>query len=190
MKTEDRRVQRTRALLQNALVAAIADKGYDSVTVQDIIDRANVGRSTYYAHFRDKEDLLRSGLGEFRSSLVARQREPAPAGARDGLLGFSLGVFEHAYSHRHVYKAMAGHDSVAIVQRQMQRIFVELVRNDLKAFAPRAAAASFDLVVQYVVGALLSTVVWWLDHNARQSPAEIDAFFRQLTIPAVKAALG
>ena len=185
MKTEDRRVSKTRALLQGALVSMIAEKGYEEVTVQDIIDRANVGRSTFYAHFRDKEDLLRSGLGEFRASLVAQR-----TGSPDRLLGFSLGVFEHAYGHRHVYKAVAGRQSAAIVFRQMQRIFTELVRSDLKAFAPRAVRqAKFDLSVEYVVGALLATITWWLDHDARQTPAEIDAMFRQLTIPGIKAAL-
>ena len=186
MKTEDRRVRKTRALLQGALVSLIAEKGHEAVTVQDIIDRANVGRSTFYAHFRDKEDLLRAGLGEFRASLVAQG-----TGSSDRLLGFSLGVFEHAYDHRHVYKAMAGRQGAAIVFREMQRMFTEVVRSDLKAVAPRAARqVNFDLVVEYVVGALLATITWWLDHNARQTPAEIAAMFRQLTLPGIKAALG
>ena len=54
-KAPDRRVQRTRKLLQDALMALILEKGYEAVTIQDIIDRANVGRSTFYAHFLDKQ---------------------------------------------------------------------------------------------------------------------------------------
>ncbi len=185
-KTEDRRVKRTRATLRSALVSLIVEKGYDSVTVQDIIDRANVGRSTFYAHFRDKEDLLRSGFGELRAELISRNAEP-PGGR---LLSFSLGVFEHAYGHRHVYKAMVGRETIAVVQRQLQRLFSELVRNDLKAFAPNAEREpAFDLLVHYAVGALLATVTWWLDQNARETPQEIDKLFRQLTIPGIRAAL-
>src|SRR5687767_3562998 len=60
----DRRVRRTRRLVQQALVELILEKGYDAVTVTDIIDRADVGRSTFYAHFTDKQDVLFSNLDE------------------------------------------------------------------------------------------------------------------------------
>jgi len=72
MKTErvDRRVQRTRQLLNEALMSLIVEKGYEAITVQDIIDRANLGRSTFYAHYQDKEDLLLSGMEKIVHSLV------------------------------------------------------------------------------------------------------------------------
>src|SRR5688572_21995012 len=58
----DRRVQKTRKLLQDALVELVAEKGYEAVTIREILDRANVGRSTFYAHFQDKDQLLHSIL--------------------------------------------------------------------------------------------------------------------------------
>src|SRR5690242_18084253 len=66
-KPVDRRVERTRQSLQNALSELILEKGYEHVTVQDVIDRANVGRSTFYAHFEDKEQLLLSGFEPLRA---------------------------------------------------------------------------------------------------------------------------
>jgi AcrR family transcriptional regulator len=66
----DRRVQRTRALLRDALMSLIAEKGYRAITVQNIIDRANLGRSTFYAHYQDKEDLLLSGMEEHVHNLI------------------------------------------------------------------------------------------------------------------------
>ena len=63
---EDRRVQRTRELLRGALFSLIREKGFEVLTVQDIIDRANVGRATFYAHFDNKEDLLLSGFDVLR----------------------------------------------------------------------------------------------------------------------------
>ena len=68
-KAIDRRVQRTRQLLQDALISMMIEKGYEATTVQDIIDRANVGRVTFYAHFADKETLLSSRLEDVRSFL-------------------------------------------------------------------------------------------------------------------------
>lgn len=78
MKTEsvDRRVQRTRQLLNRALMALIVEKGYESITVQDIIYRAKVGRSTFYAHYQDKDDLLLSGMEEVVHSLVQDVENP------------------------------------------------------------------------------------------------------------------
>src|SRR5262245_57855262 len=65
----DRRVRRTRRLLREALLSLTLEKGYDQVTVQEVLDRADVGRATFYAHFTDKDDLLISGLLELRDSL-------------------------------------------------------------------------------------------------------------------------
>ena len=76
----DRRVQRTRESLHRALIALMIEKGYDAVTVGDIVDRANVGRSTFYAHYTDKEDLFDSGFKNFSKQLLGYQR--ALAGLR------------------------------------------------------------------------------------------------------------
>src|SRR5439155_5720061 len=71
----DRRVQRSRQLLQDALIAMMIEKGYEATTVQDIIDRANVGRATLHAHFADQETLLTSRLEDLRGLLIERQRQ-------------------------------------------------------------------------------------------------------------------
>src|SRR6266498_992647 len=72
-KTEDRRIQRTRALLLSALLDLIVERGYEDVSVQDIVDRANVGRSTFYKHFLDKRELLLSGVDGLQE-LLTQQR--------------------------------------------------------------------------------------------------------------------
>ena len=71
----DRRVSRTRTALQQAHLGLILKQGYETTTVEDICEAANVGRSTFYAHFRGKDDLKRSGLDQLRAQLLARQRE-------------------------------------------------------------------------------------------------------------------
>ena len=74
-RAEDRRIQRTQQLLRGALLSLIQEKGFEGLSVQDIIDRANVGRATFYAHFDNKEDLLASGIEGLKASLKERQRQ-------------------------------------------------------------------------------------------------------------------
>ena len=102
----DRRVARTRATLHRALMSLILKKGYEAVTVEDICDAANVGRSTFYAHYTSKDDLKRSGLEHLRTALVDQHRDAlATPEDRDRRLGFSLPMFEHARDHIDLYRA-------------------------------------------------------------------------------------
>src|SRR5262245_63211196 len=126
-KAPDRRVQRTRKLLQDALMALILEKGYEAVTIQDIIDRANVGRSTFYAHFLDKQQLLLSGFEQLRVELAQQQHAAVDVSGERGL-GFSLAMFEHACSYRPVWRALIGTQGGAVVRKQMQQMLTDLVR--------------------------------------------------------------
>src|SRR5260370_4624614 len=106
----DRRSARTRRALHEALISLILRKGYDAITVQEIIDQADIGRATFYAHYRGKEDLLRGGFDALRAELkAARGTALSKRGAgQDGPLVFSLAMFEHACAYRDVYRAMVG----------------------------------------------------------------------------------
>ena len=190
-KAQDRRVPRTRKLLQDALMALILEKGYEAVTVQDIIDRANVGRSTFYAHFLDKQALLLSGLDQLRVFL-AQQQPAAVAAPGAPRLRFSLALFEHACSYRPVYWALVGTQSGAVVRKHIQQMLTDLVRDELAALAPRDAAAPIprEIVVRYTVSAFMGLLSWWADHEAPETAAQMDAIFQQLTLPGVLAGLG
>src|SRR5438874_8551164 len=106
----DRRIARTRATLRHALNFPILKKGYEAITITDICDAANVGRSTFYAHYTSKDDLKRSSFEPLRRLLVDRQKEAlATAGGSSGRsLSFSLIMFEHARDHRDHYRALVG----------------------------------------------------------------------------------
>lgn len=191
MERIDRRVERTRQLLKSALLALIREKGFEALSVQDIIDRANVGRATFYAHFDNKEDLLVSGLEEFRTFIRDHERRALQAaGGHDGrTLLFSREVFAHASEHLDVFRAMIGKRSGAIVQRVFQRILVELVRDDLRATMPRAVprGPAADPIVHYIAGAFWGLLSWWVDAKVRMSVDEIDALFRRLAVQGLLA---
>ncbi len=147
MKAPDRRVQRTRHLLQEAMIAMIIEKGYEATTVQDIIDRANVGRATFYAHFADKETLLHSRLEDLRSFLRDQQRQ------KPGSLGFSLVLLEHAGDNLALWRRIAGRGSGAFAMQRIERLIADLAAVDLKALAFKGTAEQRELAVQYIAGA-------------------------------------
>jgi len=175
-KTVDRRVQRTRRLLQDAFVATVIEKGYEAATVQDIIDRADVGRATFYAHFADKQTLLTSRLEDLRGLLLAQQRQSPDS------LGFSLAMLEHARSHLAMYRAIVGHESGAFIIQRIHRTIADLAANDVNALAAKASPQRRQLAVEFVAGAFMAVLTWWLDQGAALAPAEVDAIFRRLVL--------
>ena len=185
----DRRVIRTRGVLQHALTSLILKKGYEAITIQDICDEANVGRSTFYAHYTSKDDLKRNGFEHLRKELVDRQREAQAASGeiKDRSLSFSLTMFEHARDHIDLYRALVGGRGGAVSLGQIRQILSDLVRNELAATDGRNAADDVprELVVQYVVGAFMAVMTWWLDGGAKLPPKRIDAMFRRLAAEGI-----
>ena len=185
----DRRIPRTRAMLQHALTSLILRKGYEAITIQDVCDEANVGRSTFYAHYTSKDDLKRSGFERLRKELVDRQREAqaTPGDISDRSLGFSLTMFEHARDHIDLYRALVGGRGGTVSLGQIRQILSDLVRNEFTAIAGKNSVDTVprELVVQYVVGAFMAVMTWWLDGGAKLPPKRIDAMFRRLATEGI-----
>ncbi|MBY3225389.1 TetR/AcrR family transcriptional regulator [Rhizobium laguerreae] len=174
----DRRVARTRAALHRALISLILEKGYDLITVEEICHAANVGRSTFYLHYTGKDDLKQHGLDGLRRQLA----EAAARAGRGGTFGFSLPMFEHAHDHIDLYRALAGSRGGTVALGTIRQILSDLVRDDLAANSGKhiSDAIPRELVVQYVVGAFMAALTWWLDGGATLPPHRIDAMFRRL----------
>jgi len=177
-------VRRTRALLQNALMTSMIEKGYEATTVQDIIDRADVGRSTFYTHFADKETLLGSRLDDLRDSLAREQQlalaARGGAGARG--LGFSLPMLEHARSHLPVYTMIVGRESGGFVFQRLHTMIADLAAVDIRALGLQQTPSQRELAVEFIAGAFMSVLRWWADRGAKLEPAEVDAIFRRLVM--------
>jgi len=188
-KALDRRISRTRATLQHALNSLIHKKGYEAITIKDICEAANVGRSTFYAHYTSKDDLRRSGFEPLRKLLIDRQRE-ALATARDDKsrsLAFSLPMFEHARDHRDHYRALVGSRGGTLSLTTIRKILSDLVRDELAEGGGKNSADALprELVIQYVVGAYMAVMTWWLDGGAKLPPERIDAMFRRLATEGI-----
>jgi AcrR family transcriptional regulator len=168
------------------------EKGYEAITVQDIIDRADVGRATFYAHFADKHTLLVSRLEDLRASLVERQRETLSRGGGSNgsrAFSFSRALLDHAADGLPLWKAIAGAGSGAFVLRRLHEIVAYLVRTDLSAMGMTRASAQRDMLTQHVAGAFMAVMTWWLDVGTKLSAEEVDATFRRIVMEGLPRGL-
>lgn len=146
----DRRVRRTRARLHQALSDLIAEKGYERTTVQDILDRADVGRSTFYHHYSTKDDLLLSGL---RDALAVTTRSAASA-EDQALLAPLRPLFEHVEGHSQLHRAILGGCATSLAYRAGRRMLAETIIASLRDGLIIEDEIQFDLTITYIVDAL------------------------------------
>ena len=177
----DRRVARTRGLLQHALITLIMEKGYDAITIEDICEKANVGRSTFYGHYASKADLKRSGMETIRRQIMEHRRlaHGGPAGHDTGTFGIGLPMFEHARDHLDLYRATVGSQAGAMAVGIVRDMLSDLVRQELGDI-DIADPEAREFRVQFIVGGFVSVLTWWLDRDAVPDPAKMDAMFRHL----------
>jgi len=187
---EDRRIQKTHHLLRGALVSLISEKPYDSIIVKEILDRANVGRSTFYTHFRDKDDLLVSGIHEMLRP-VHSTAQPVTGKGRDRILWFSLPIFEYHYQHRHAGGDRIGPRGRAILHDHLRRVLADViagaVKKGIRDGRKPSRSIPADLLSEYVASAFVLVLNWWLDRGMPQSAAEINDVFYKLIAPTLAA---
>jgi AcrR family transcriptional regulator len=180
----DRRVARSRRALKEALTDLILEQGYETVTVQDVIDRADVGRSTFYAHFPDKDDLL--------MAILADLEMPAPDHTTwtpdDPAFDWTLELFRHFGSGRRLFKAVAGSQSGALARREAIRRLEDLARAELSRLqaAKKLDAFRLEMVVRFLVGTFIGFMDWWMREENEHLPADqVDHAFRSLVLPGI-----
>jgi AcrR family transcriptional regulator len=175
----DERIRRTHERLGSALVELIQEKPIDDVTVQEVLDRASVGRSTFYLHFRDKNDLLLSQLEKFleimSTALSARKEESrrvVPVAE----------MFEHIGNQKKVYRALADSDRLNDFFDLAQGYFARGIQQRLRESKRLAKLSQRDLAARAfaLAGSLLSLLRWWIDRGAKEPPRAMDELFHRM----------
>lgn len=181
----DRQIQRTQQFLLNALIELILEKGYEKITVQDIIDRANVGRTTFYSHFQDKEDLLLSGFEKLGDVFENFRSESSP---EKSVWDFSLALFRHAEEQRQAFKALFGKQAGAVMLSHFQQAMIAYLKEGFQAtFRKKKQPIPLDVFVQYLFSAFLGLLTWQLDNDSPYSAEQMNDFYRQLVQPGIDA---
>ncbi|HEX6649148.1 MAG TPA: TetR/AcrR family transcriptional regulator [Pyrinomonadaceae bacterium] len=175
----DARVRRTRNALGDALIALMQEKPFDTITVQDVLERAHVSRSTFYTHYSDKDDLLMSDAEEFFESLSMAL---SAHGDKSDRVFPVQEFFAHLAEVQPFFKALVKsgryQENMDLARghfaRGIERRFAELPRGKSIPANDRPAIAFAH------AGALLSLLSWWLDRGMRESPAQMDELFHRI----------
>ncbi|MFL6551672.1 MAG: TetR/AcrR family transcriptional regulator [Povalibacter sp.] len=184
----DRRTVRTRSLLENAFHRLLQTADYESITVEDICAHSKVGRSTFYNHFRNKDDLKRGALDHLRADLLEFQRQ-ASAGAEldQGFFAFAVPLFEHAREHVTDYRVLKHGRGGRVALSRIREIVWELVANELAAESPADGGATINQYrIAFITGACMALLTRWLADGARTPSAEMSALFRQMARAALR----
>ncbi len=175
----DRRVRHTRDALGDALLTLMQEKPFKTITVQQVLDCAGIGRSTFYAHYRDKDDLFLSDLEDFlepMSTLLLRRREVSDrvAPVRE--------LFAHVAEMRQLRAALIAADKLRDFLEMGQEYFARAIEQRLGELpaSRKIAAVQRTAMAHAFAGSLLSLLSWWVDHGAAASPKEMDELYHQI----------
>jgi len=169
----DRRKQRTRRMLREALVSLILERGYEAVTIQDITERADLRRATFYLHYKDKDELLMTMLQETMDALI-REIEPMLRG--DVLAGktqvepFRV-TFQHVAENANLYRIILGGQGGGMVAQRIRAYLAALILNNLRAAPAGSLAIPADVIANHLAGAEMGLIAWWLE-SGQPYPAD------------------
>ena len=171
----DRRVLRTRKLLWEALIALIEEKDYAEITVQDIADRANVNRVTFYLHYRDKQDLLENSVAAILDNMVSkitpmtwdRFRLDIPP---EGLVL----VYRYIAENARFYRIILGKNGIPFLVARLREYLAELTVQRYRLVMPpdRPGPVPLEIIAHYAAGSLIGLITWWLENDMPVPPEE------------------
>ncbi len=175
----DRRVRRTRRELHEALINLILERGWEHVSVQDVCARADIGRSTFYVHFADKEELLLSGFEELHAALDELR-------SNKGKFGFAQALLEHAQENLRLFRALVGKQGGPQVMRAFRDVVVRLVEADLAT--SKVPPDDRATVARYIAGGFVDLMLEWLERPSKTDAAHLAATFRRLSSSVLRVA--
>lgn len=187
----DRRVRRTRHALQEALISLILDEGYDAVTIEEITDRADLGRTTFYLHFRDKEDLFMYAIDTICEDFIEKHEKLlALINSPETLKKVQLNVderilyhvFAHARKHADLYQVMLGGEGSAKASKRFSSVIKEEVIKRLEGVAHLNSKVPLEIFAVFFSGTLIELVSWWLEEDQPYSIEEMVNYYQQMFI--------
>ena len=186
---QDRRTRRTRQHLRDTFVTLLKEKRYEDISVQDIIERADVARSTFYVHYMDKEDLLVGRWGVFASNLGAHSDVLKHEENEGHSLLSTLGWFRHIEAQGDLLKIIAKDPAMDLAMKTLHGILLEDMQMRIQNHLPENENAPIppSLAVEYLAGSLMTLLKWWVKQGMSYQPERMDEIFQQLVMRGVSS---
>ena len=181
----DRRTKKTRAAIFAALEELLTERKYEQITVQNIIDRANIGRSTFYAHFETKDMLLQAMCQELFEHIFAEH--PAAEGSHDFSAGSHTAdsrlahILYHLRDDRERYKRIFSCESADLFWSYFREGFARLADRGDEAITVGGRKIPADFYISYYCGTFIEAVKWWFQNGLSVSPEELTSYFEAVT---------
>ena len=175
----DRRVLRTRRAIALALIDLVAEKRYDAITIRELLDRADIGRSTFYAHYRGKDDLLLTSFRRMLESLDTGLDNDPPGSSRVAPVEE---LIRHVGEVRNFHRALARSSIVDRVYQAGTDQMSRTIARRMSGPSGRAGGGGLppDFLAQAFAGALFALLRWWVDREAPHSPKRMDAMYHAI----------
>lgn len=184
----DRRQQKTRAAIFSAFSSLLAKKSYSKITVQEIIDAANVGRTTFYAHFETKDDLLK----ELCHGLFGHIINSALDCSHTHGLYSDESAPESVFCHLLQHLQQNDNNILGLLSCESSEIFLRYFKDNLNEliqlqFVNQNRTTNQELpqdfLINHISGSFVEMVLWWLKGHQKQTPEELDCYFRAVIEP-------
>lgn len=182
----DKRQQKTRTAIFNAFTSLLEEKAYSAISIQDIIDRAIIGRSTFYAHFETKDALVDALCNELFDHIVTsamhKQDTQSLYFCANPSYSLTCHILHHLLENDHNILTLLSCESSDRFLRFFKLRMDELVRNRLlSSTAPAAVPQEF--LIHHISASFVEMVQWWLQGDRTQTPEELDAYFHAVVDP-------
>jgi len=199
----DRRILRTRRSLRQAFYALILEKGYDGVTVGEVTDRADLGRTTFYLHYRDKEDLLMESVRDLVNGLIAQLAQVPPEqweqpdssqSAQDIPLTAITYAFQHVAQNAVLYRIILRGEGTFSAAQRVRNIIIKSITEFMEGVTARQSLVfnpelPLDVFLNGLAGAWIGLVSWWLEQERSYTPEQMAVMYDKMFMRSTRELL-
>ena len=181
----DRRIDKTQRALRMAMSELVEEKDYTAITVRDLVERANVARSSFYAHFRDKDDLVLSGFQEI--GINAAEDVFANTDKGGGYPNFAIVLFRGAEQWKSMAKAFLSLEAPTVASHHLRNMVIIQAREWLRSHCSEGMSKlEQEAIVHYLASGLLSMMIWWVQNDFPCSADEMSETFNTLAVKGLQ----
>jgi len=187
MEKQDRRIQRTKAAIYESFSSLLMEKKYNAITIQEIIDRANIGRSTFYSHFETKDELLNNICDEIFDGMHIQLEEYANGEIRVPIAKF----LSHIEKNKKQLRGFFSDECSDLITRNFKGYWNTKFKDHILSHkSEKDMKVPIDFLVNHVVGSILEMMKWWINSGTKYTPEEMEQYWYTVTYPAIIAAMG